>query len=284
MLHAPPAAVAAAADARGPAARARRGAGRDAAHALPALRQVERLLLRGVPAAHDNRADRAAAVQPVRVRERGGPRYAAARALQPLTPRARGRLTHAQQNLTTATGVHLALLAPAHARLLSVDDLPPLNAATTVVLFPDDAAVSAEAVDVSSITDVLVVDSKWGQARGVVASERLRGMRHVRLNAYLTSYWRRAPALPRLLRVAIAPGRAGAERTAPRRYHTAGVPPDGLCTVEAVFFLCRELHTSETHRDCHCFDNLLWYFAHQHAKALCAKSAPAPPRLLSAEG
>ena len=156
-------------------------------------------------------------------------------------PRARDRLTHAQQNLTTATGVHLALLAPAHARLLSVDELPVLDPTKTVVLFPDDAAVSAEAVDVSSITDVLVVDSKWGQARGVVASERLRGMRHVRLNAYLTSYWRRARALPCVSRAAVAPSRAGAERGVPRRYHTAGVPPDGLCTVEAVFFLCREV-------------------------------------------
>ena len=41
---------------------------------------------------------------------------------------------------------------------------------------------------------------------------------------------------------------------------------------------------SETHRDCHCFDNLLWYFAHQHAKATGAKSAPAPPQLPRVEG
>jgi hypothetical protein len=86
--------------------------------------------------------------------------------------------------------VHLALLAPSQVRLLGVNELPALDARTAVVLFPDDEAVAAEEVDVSSVTDVIVVDSKWGQARGVVASDKLRGLRHVRIGAYVTSYWR----------------------------------------------------------------------------------------------
>ena len=87
--------------------------------------------------------------------------------------------------------MHLAVLAPA-VRLLSIDDLPHLDASTSAVLFPDDEALAAEEVDVASIANVIVIDSKWGQARGVVASEKLRGMRHVRLRSYQTSYWRRA--------------------------------------------------------------------------------------------
>jgi hypothetical protein len=132
-----------------------------------------------------------------------------------------------QQNRSSATGVHLALLAPAHVRLLSVEELPPLNASTAAVLFPDDAAVSAEEVDVRSITDVVVVDSKWGQAKGLLASDALRGLRHIRLNSYVTSYW---------------------------RYHTAGVPSDGLCTVEAVFFLCREVRAARSATTSHAAD------------------------------
>ena len=83
------------------------------------------------------------------------------------------------------------MLAPSQVRLLSVDELPQLDASRTAVLFPDDEAVAAEEVDVASISSVVVVDSKWGQARGVVASDKLRGVRHVRLRSYLTSYWRR---------------------------------------------------------------------------------------------
>ena len=106
------------------------------------------------------------------------------------------------------------MLAPSEVRLVSIDELPQLDASTSAVLFPDDEAVAAEEVDVASISNIIVIDSKWGQARGVVASDKLRGMRHVRLRSYQTSYW---------------------------RYHTAGVPPEGLCTVEAVYFMCREV-------------------------------------------
>ena len=87
--------------------------------------------------------------------------------------------------------MHLALLAPSHVRLLSVEELPQLHARTTLVLFPDAVAVPAESVDLAGVTDVVVIDSKWGQARGIVASDKLHGMRHVRLREDVrTSYWR----------------------------------------------------------------------------------------------
>ena len=104
-------------------------------------------------------------------------------------------------------------------------------------------------------------------------------------------------------------------------YHTAGVPPDGLCTVEAVYFLCREvrslssavptqlltlacrkLHTNAEHSDCHCFDDLLWcvrylpcaqrscltsvlnrYFAHQHKTVMRGNALRAASQLGAAE-
>lgn len=46
-----------------------------------------------------------------------------------------------------------------------------------------------------------------------MADARLRAARHVRIRSYRTAYW---------------------------RFHTRGVPSDGLCTIEAVYFLCRE--------------------------------------------
>jgi DTW domain-containing protein YfiP len=167
--------------------------------------------------------------------------------LSPLLPRVElpfnvWVLTHCQQNESTATGVHLAVLAP-RVRLLAVEDLPELCRDTAVVLYPEDSATPADEVDVASIRDVVVIDSKWGQARGVLLSPALAGVRRVRLGSYRTSYW---------------------------RYHTRGVPEDGLCTVEAVFFLCRSLH-AKAHaggQACHCFDDLLYIFSVLHARVL----------------
>jgi DTW domain-containing protein YfiP len=152
--------------------------------------------------------------------------------------------------------VHLGILAP-RCRLLDVGSLPALDPTTTVLLFPDDCAVPADSVDASLITDVVVIDSKWGQARGVMEHPALRGIRHVRLGAYRTSYW---------------------------RYHTKGVPDDGLCTVEAVYFLCRELHARRhpPGEQCACMDDLMWYFAFQHRRVHAASDARIAKRTASA--
>jgi DTW domain-containing protein YfiP len=146
-------------------------------------------------------------------------------------------VTHAQQRLSNATGVHLPLLAPGQARLVSLEELPPLGSGA-VVLFPSANSVPVDSLDLATVTDVVVIDSKWGQAKGVLADAKLAGVRQVHLRDYRTCFW---------------------------RYHTAGVPEEGLCTVEAVFFCFRELH-SRAHAGevCRCFDNLLWYFAQQH--------------------
>ena len=155
---------------------------------MPALRTLQRVLLLRMPPAVDGGGPvRAASVRDaVCVRSYPPPACAATVA----DCRWRKSITHAQQNRSSATGVHLAVLAPTQVRLLSIDELPPLDASRSAVLFPDDEAVAAEEVDVASISSVVVVDSKWGQARGVVASDKLRGVRHIRLRSYLTSYWR----------------------------------------------------------------------------------------------
>jgi len=150
-------------------------------------------------------------------------------------------VTHGQQNESSATGVHLAVLAAAQTRLHSAEELPPLCPETTLLLFPDDSAVDASDVEPTSVTDVVVIDSKWGQAGGVLAHPSLQGVRRVRIGQYRTSYW---------------------------RFHTRGVPSDGLCTVEAVYFLCRELHSRAHAGACHCFDDLLWLFCAMHRRVM----------------
>lgn len=119
-----------------------------------------------------------------------------------------------------------------------------------------------------------------------MSDPRMANVRHVRIRSYRTAFW---------------------------RFHVKGVPSDGLCTVEAVYFLCKEvrdrvrcrgtrlshpltlgsatqrlgpihahpdrgrpsrptpspkqLHTGAgLHTECHCFDDILWYFAFMHKK------------------
>jgi DTW domain-containing protein YfiP len=154
-------------------------------------------------------------------------------------------VTHGQQNESSATGIHLAVLAD-RVTLCSVDELPVLGS-SAVVMFPDDSATPAEEVDIEGgVTSVICIDSKWGQANGILAHPSLAGVRRVRLRSYRTSYW---------------------------RFHTRGVPDDGLCTVEAVFFLCRELHRRSHAGACHCFDDLLWLFAVQHERIFRGREA-----------
>ena len=138
--------------------------------------------------------------------------------------------------------MHLAVLAD-RVSLARADELPVFCRETTLVLFPDEEAVPAEEVDAATVTDVVVIDSKWGQAHGVLAHPHLDGCTRVRIGKHRTSYW---------------------------RYHTAGVPEDGLCTVEAVYFLVRELHTSShlPNQTCRCYDDLLWIFNLLHNRVM----------------
>lgn len=122
--------------------------------------------------------------------------------------------------------------------------------------------------------------AQWSHSKAIMRDPKMAHVRHVRIRSYRTAFW---------------------------RFHTKGVPSDGLCTVEAVYFLCKEvsrgkrheaatvapqrrlwprrditilreplalhrtscaqLHTGAgLHEDCHCFDDILWYFAFMHKK------------------
>jgi hypothetical protein len=57
----------------------------------------------------------------------------------------------------------------------------------------------------------------------------------------------------------------GCPRSAFWRFHTRGATEDGVCTIEALHLLLRAW-TGQLPEcsDSHAYDNLLWYFAHQH--------------------
>ena len=181
-------------------------------------------------------------------------------------------LMHREEQRSKNTGVHLALLAPSQVSIHQLEECPAFDPAKTAVLFPCEEAVFADEVDPSTIEQVVVIDSRWAKAMVLIREdERLKGLRKLSLRDTRTAFWRRK---------------------------TFGAPKEGVCTVEAVFFLCKALHSrscladpsqsgaaasaqpglladesrGERHRstpaamsgsECHHFDNLLWYFQYQ---------------------
>jgi len=150
------------------------------------------------------------------------------------------------------TGPHAAVLAPDHAAVLSGFRHLHETAARerTAVLFPAEGALlpwEVETTGPRAVERVLVLDSRWKAARGEVARLSREGVTFVKL----------------------APG----TRTSFWRFHTDGVADEGCSTIEAIrYFLqqrCEGLGAAGRHPEggaCHCYDDLLWLFAEQHAK------------------
>ena len=214
-------------------------------------------------------------------------------------------ITDKKELLTKATGVQCAMLAPEHVTLCRPHELPELDPRRTALLFPDDEAltvpefaarVASERVagdwdgdgepggDGAGIEAVVIVDSKWDAALRVSMTERLKDLTRVRLRSYKTAYWRFHPH-PR------SQGRR--EEMSAAREAGRDDGDDKLCSAEALMFFLRELHATTGHHvdaagdtqppsECHCFDDLLWYFAWQHgtiaADAARREYHPIPPQ------
>lgn len=141
------------------------------------------------------------------------------------------------------TGAQAAILAPDHVSICSVETVPEVDPDVAVVLFPNRKAVDASSLDPAAVKHVFIIDSKWKKAAKIAEThEKLKAVRNVALTTTKTSYW---------------------------RFHTEGVPDAGVCTVEALWAFLNVVKEggglSEEEYPDHCFDDLLWYFAHQHA-------------------
>lgn len=117
-------------------------------------------------------------------------------------------------------------------------------------MFPTDDAVQPSELPAGdtpdAVTHIAVLDGKWYQAKRFVSELQAREphrYRYVKLDeGTRTSYW---------------------------RYHTKGVAEEGCCTVEAIYYFCRQWCESRSGRHaegstCDCYDNLLWLFEHQY--------------------
>ncbi|CAI5497285.1 unnamed protein product [Closterium sp. Naga37s-1] len=131
---------------------------------------------------------------------------------------------HRTERASMSTGVHAAVLAPAHVTLHRWPDvharrLPQFHARDTVVLFP--SAKAREVGEMSAeerrrVKRVVLLEGKWKGASALLALPQLASLPHVRLPSSIRSaFW---------------------------RYHTRGVAPDAVSTVEALLWLCRCWH------------------------------------------
>lgn len=141
------------------------------------------------------------------------------------------------------TGAQAAILAPDHVSVCTVDTVPDVDPDMAVMLFPTEEAADASTLDPATVKHVFIIDSKWKKAAKIAEThEKLKGLRNVALTTTKTCYW---------------------------RFHTEGVPDAGVCTVEAIWAFLNVVREggelAEDEYPKHCFDDLLWYFAHQHA-------------------
>ena len=154
--------------------------------------------------------------------------------------------------------------------------------------------VSDEPGPAALLSAVVVIDSKWNGAHLIASTPNLRHLPRVKLASYRTAFWR------------FHPQPKSQEKRDVRDRLLAQGKDDGdekVCSAEALFFFMRELHCAmgihadderkpdggkrEDERNgvgkCHCFDDLLWYFAWQHqtvtARAATREYHPIPPQM-----
>ena len=151
-----------------------------------------------------------------------------------------------REKRTQSTAVHAAILAPEQVRIVpfrpNLHEKLQYDPSSTLLLFPDPNAPTVSEIDVSRFTRAVAIgqcnllapcpifqavvfllfarqttDSRWRNANSVLQSPLLSGLQRVRINKYHSRFW---------------------------RYQTEH-PRTALATVEAVYYLCREIHAAK---------------------------------------
>ncbi|KAF8072689.1 dtwd1 [Scenedesmus sp. PABB004] len=208
-------------------------------------------------------------------------------------------ITHHAEALSKNTGVHAALLCGGQVDMHSVEQLPAgVDPARCAVLFPSDDALLPEQLDVAQLDRVVIIDSKWRKAKEINCHPALARMPRVRWGRAAAAGGRGAAAARAAgsCRRACPAGAAaagqvklpGSPRSAFWRFHTDGTSDEGVCTIEALHLLLRALAARLPGPPWHAapayFDNLLWFFAHQHQLVARAAAERQAKRAAAAGG
>jgi hypothetical protein len=166
-------------------------------------------------------------------------------------------------------------------------NLPTYDPTTTVLLYPSEAAVWLDELDFTGVLSVVVVESPWRYSDEVAKQPSLLRLRHVKIRGQTATHWRHQP-----------------------------LGSSYLCTVEAIYYFLCARHTAlartavpsvalleATESDKTAlpstfsadpsdysvgdavatpFDDILFFYAHQHAKIRARYAKPTPGRPLRA--
>ena len=122
---------------------------------------------------------------------------------------------HRSENLGKATGVHAKVLFPNDVTIYHFPEMPDFDFDSTVLLFPSKEATPIYELtieEISQIKHAVFIDSTWQSARSIWSSPVVSKLRKVRIVDRVTRFW---------------------------RYQSLG--PSCLATIEAIYYLCREL-------------------------------------------
>jgi hypothetical protein len=156
-----------------------------------------------------------------------------------------------------STAVQARVLAPEDVALHVFPAAPAgLDAARTLLLFPDSTAAPLAAVDLLSFDRVVFLDGTWQQARSMLRrAPALQALRRVRIDAQQTLYWRPQH------------GRSTAD----------------LATVEAIYFFLRSFLELRDGAYAGQVDNLLFFFAYHYELVHRVVPRPLAPAAASAD-
>lgn len=98
---------------------------------------------------------------------------------------------HPGEHRSKATTIPASIVSP-DVHIHTFPDVPTLDPATTVVLYPSESAVSLDDVsgDLGSIQNVIFIDSTWQQSKAIARDPRVTGFRHIRIAKHESLFWR----------------------------------------------------------------------------------------------
>ncbi len=138
-----------------------------------------------------------------------------------------------------------AVLAPQHVTLVEASDIDAssFDAVNTVVLFPAEDAMTPEELDTAGVRRLVIIDSRWYARASVPAIVPVVDVGWCLMAGPYASGRKKATELMRrqsLLRLRCV-RLDGTARSCFWRYHTKGTADEGVCSIEALFFLLRHL-------------------------------------------
>lgn len=165
---------------------------------------------------------------------------------------------HPQENIHKSTSVHACVLSPQKCALLKFPAaVPEYSASDTVLLYPTDDAVFLQDLEpefVQSIARVVVIESTWQKGNVVASHPHLQPLRKIKLQGWESTFWRYQELGRHFLSTLEAIYYTSIELVNAKQRHNMDEPEETRVRGSP------ELGVYEGE-----FDDLLYFYAHNHA-------------------